>query len=46
MNIQTNNRTGAFIENLLCFLFGVVFAIAMMAILMGDGNKGLLDLFF
>lgn len=33
------------IENLCCLLAGLLFAIAYIAVVLGDGNKGLLDLF-
>lgn len=32
-------------ENFLCLVAGVIFAIAFIAMMCGDGNKGLLDLF-
>lgn len=31
-------------ENLLCLLAGTITAVALIAMIMGDGNKGLLDL--
>jgi len=32
-------------ENFLCLVAGMILAIAFIAIMCGDGNKGLLDLF-
>lgn len=33
-----------FMENLLILLAGIVFAIALLATICGDGNKGIVDL--
>ena len=43
MQITVPNNN--FKENMLCLLAALVFSIAFMAILCGDGNKGFLDLF-
>lgn len=32
-------------ENFLCLVAGIILAVAFIAIMCGDGNKGLLDLF-
>ena len=32
-------------ENILCVIAGIVFAIAFIATICGDGNRGLIDLF-
>jgi hypothetical protein len=32
-------------ENLLCLIAGTITAVALIALIMGDGNKGLLEIF-
>ncbi len=32
-------------ESLLCLVAGIIMAVAIIAMICGDGNKGLLDLF-
>jgi hypothetical protein len=31
-------------ENLLCFIMGIIMAAAFLAIVVGDGNKSIIDL--
>lgn len=40
-NTHADERT----ETLLCAFFAFILVIAFLAIILGDGNKGLLDLF-
>ena len=43
--IMTMSKKDIIVENLLCLAAGIIVAIAMIAIICGDGDKGLLDLF-
>ena len=43
--IVTMSKKDIIVENLLCLAAGIIVAIAMIAIICGDGDKGLLDLF-
>jgi len=39
------NRKDEIQESFLCLVAGIIMAIAIVAMICGDGNKGLLDLF-
>lgn len=38
-------KTNKFYENFLILIMGLIFAISVLAVICGDGDKGLLDLF-